>query len=176
LENQEMTKYLFGILLLSFVSIALQARADKLDGNGILRNDDGSIRFINQGQFMLNGPVNGFMAFIRTLCPDGYHLPTLRETITDAEKFGEKVFPATGSGRLVQNPDGTADQIDYSNKTYKAPQNDLGKYIYLTSSSWMPEGYVDMDAAMGFDGRNGFADPADGFGFLEVVRCFPNPR
>jgi hypothetical protein len=116
-----------------FVS-STEAYADKLDLDGILRSDDGSIRYIDRDAAM-------------TACPQGTHLPTIRELAELSKANGakgilelnqldpKKKLPAGYYGvHGAINPDGKKDSFYYNPSGYVRPSGDLGKNWFWSSS------------------------------------------
>lgn len=122
---------------LFFIGIALagsiNAQAVTLDANGILRNDDGTIRYMNLDEALQS-------------CPRGTHLPTVRELARDAQSRGAKgiletsqVNPNQVSPFVIKvsavDPNGRLDEFYYDYRGYQRPMGDLGNNNFWSSSS-----------------------------------------
>jgi hypothetical protein len=127
------------------------AYADKLDANGIIRNDDGSIHYMQQPTAM-------------SACPQDTHLPTIRELANISQANGAKgileidqVDPnkvPAGYGRVSgTNPDGRDDRFYFSAEGYKDPNydQDIPRYWFWSSSHMVGQSFLGAR----LDGKSG---------------------
>ena len=153
------------------------ARADVLDRDGILRNDDGTIRRMSQ--------VKALRA-----CPEGTHLPTIREMAAAGHGLGARGLLEPEEAKAANYPEGYAkidsinandneDEFYFNYNGYKTPAGDLGKNWFWTSSR-VVSGHQDYDEskkAYYVNGKYGYAlDDSIGESkyYFVAVRCFVN--
>lgn len=125
-------RYQLLLIVTIFVSI-FEARADIVDPDGILRNDDGSIFYTTH-------------RWAEKACPTGTHLPSIRELAELSQKSGSKGIlernqvdpirvPAGYHKISAINSDGKWDEFYFSNDGYEPPAGDLGSNWFWSSSS-----------------------------------------
>lgn len=136
------------LLIASLVFLSSVAQASKLDQDGILRKDDGSIHYMNHYDAL-------------KACPEGTRLPTVHEQAKESEARGAKGILKNTDGSevtrqqvesgAVQLPRdyyfvsalidsskaATADNVDefyFNFRHYDRPEGDLGTEFFWSSS------------------------------------------
>ncbi len=126
------------ILLVSLFTLSTGAYADKLDKDGILRNDIGIIQYMTQTEAL-------------NACPAGTHLSTIRELAGMSQSMGAKGILETSEVKdgnvpdgyyLVygKNPDGGYDKFYFNNNGYKRPEGYFGPVRIWSSSDYLYSG------------------------------------
>lgn len=145
------------------------AHCSFLDSDGILRDQNGKIKFLTFRQ-------------AQTACPKGTHLPSPREYAEELMKWGARgikewpvktYYPSDFyQGYVFYNKRSGEDQFYFSRIGYRRPDGDLGKHEFWTShyysGSWARKYGTMLDA---YFGR---FHPSSVSGVLTAVRCFPS--
>ena len=161
--NRKFVSAIISLFALNFSGVCY---ADILDGDGVLRSDDGSVRKMN-------------LAEARSACPAGTHLPTAREIAFFNQSLGARGIleirqapRGTPSGYIritAVSFDGRKDEFYYSTSGYREPENDAFKWNWFWSSS----------IEKNLFGRAAIVQHGAGFLFesqqdSNAVRCFRN--
>jgi hypothetical protein len=158
------SKHLF---IFTLFALGTGARADTLDGDGILRDDQGAVRLVKHSEAL-------------TACPQGTHLPTIRELTSLAKAQGSKILelaevqgePPFGY-HLVEatNPDGKIDRFYYNSYGYRRPDGEaLRRNGFWSTSLSMNPIY-----AFEFSGDIGYPYSVHRGQFDFAVRCLAGP-
>lgn len=159
-------KFKYLILLVVNISIvSAGAYADRLDADGILRKDDGSIIYMDHFDAL-------------NACPNGTHLPTVRELALDAQARGAQGVLEAGQGSVPSrydmiasiNPDGFKDIFYFNFDDYSRPLGDSYKVWFWSSSI----GSSYTTAAYHIHGGSGDIASTWRGGVFHAVRCFPD--
>lgn len=143
----------------------------KISG-AVLRNADGSIRFMNQLMAM-------------KACPAGTHLPTTRELAEESQARGAKGIlelsqvpdfrPPPGYEKISAiNPDATKDEFYFSPEGYKRPSGESEQY-WLWSSSVEDSGGGMVFGYDRYEISGDLGKGPRGSDVLKAVRCADGP-
>lgn len=143
--------------LITITTLALGAASAQAAGE-ILRDADGSIRYMNQHDAM-------------KACPAGTHLPTIRELAKESQARGAIGILEVNQGNSdgvptgyykisAINPNGQKDEFYFNCEGYKRPNGDLGNNWFWSSS--LHSNYSDFGYLLnGGSGFVGYGDSPD---------------
>ena len=161
-------------LVVSCFTLSLSAFASKLDKDGILRKSDGSLQLMSHDD-------------ATDACPDGTHLPNVRELAKIAQELGAKgiletsdikdgVVPEGYTKICGKSGDRDEDEFYYNYNGYKRPAGDLGKNWFWSSSRVGCEG---TSGAFNLNGEFGFImsdDTNESQFYYTAIRCIKDPQ
>lgn len=121
------------MLIASILVTSVGGRADTIGQDGILRNDDGRILHMNHRWAM-------------KACPQGTHLPTIRELTELSQASGAKGIleksqvdplriPMGYRKVSAVNPDGKWDEFFFNEDGYEPSSEEIGNNWFWSSSS-----------------------------------------
>ncbi len=150
----------FHLIFTSVLLAGLSAAADPQFGD-IVRNTDGSIRYMNQSDA------------INYCTSQGQHLPSAREFAQLAQSLGAAGISETAKDGYYQdvsakNADGKADSFYFSNAGYKRPAEDSGDNGFWSSSV---SSHIYSDYAYVFWSYSAYIGDWNRFSDHYAVRC-----
>lgn len=173
-------KYFLFALSFSLLGMSI-ARAEFLDANGILRWNNGDIRYMTQLEASGTNPLT-----MKKDSPDvcesyGAHLPTARELAKEAQARGAKGILEGNHAGIPDgyyeiwaiNPDGQEDRFYFNNDGYKTDGALGGKYFWSSSASRISSYFAySLNRDSGHFGTD-VRSASDTIFYNVVVRCFP---
>lgn len=170
IESRVVNNFLF--IKIFYIIIALgqlvsSAEANYLDPEGILRNDDGAIVYLNQHQ-------------ANKACPENTQLPSARQMAIISQSRGAKEIlelAQVKNGTVPEgyykisaiNIDGSKDEFFYNHEGYQNPGGTVGTDWFWTSSIFVD----DTNQAFYLGGSSGFIGQDFRRFYLSAVLCLP---